>query len=116
MPLRRSSSVTSPGPMILMPALSRPRSTNCLMKTPPWPDGTNTKIASGFWSAARCRNGAVILDEELDFLAGDRIALLRHEEFHRRRNLFAGRLLLARHRQDEADLDAVLRLGAACGR
>ena len=28
------------------------------MNVPPWPDGTNTKIASGLASAARCRNGA----------------------------------------------------------
>ena len=34
-----------------MPALSRPRSANCFMKVPPWPDGTNTKIASGLASA-----------------------------------------------------------------
>src|SRR3977135_2765378 len=33
--LSTSSSVTSPGPMILMPALSRPRSRNCLTKGPP---------------------------------------------------------------------------------
>ena len=234
--------MTSPGPMILMPALSRPRSTNCLTKVPPWPEGTNTKIASGlcvggalqerreirdspagsviasitwppfggefaprrisprrrrarnrtpcvttflmpFCAAqsaigtrrlrqreARARdvgrllgddrgagrgddlrhlgfgrerrdrerrrrdaeageevhlvvddqvlrdalgvvgNGAVILDDEFDLLAGDGVAVLRHEELDGGGFLLAGRLLLAGHRQDEADLDAV----AAC--
>ena len=33
--LRVSSSVRSPAPMILMPELARPRSANCLAKTPP---------------------------------------------------------------------------------
>ena len=49
--------MTSPGPITLMPR-SSPRSANCFMKLPPWPAGTNTKIASGLASFTRCRNGA----------------------------------------------------------
>ena len=45
-----SSSVMSPGPISLMPALSRPRSMNCLTKVPAWPAGTNTNSASGLRS------------------------------------------------------------------
>jgi hypothetical protein len=54
----RSSSVTSPGPISLTPALSRPRSVNWRTNVPPWPDGTKMNSASGLASAARCRNGA----------------------------------------------------------
>ena len=35
MPLSRSSSITSPGPITLMPDLSSPRSAYCFMKLPP---------------------------------------------------------------------------------
>ena len=55
---RSSSSVRSPVPINLIPALSRPRSTNCFAKTPACPlAGTNTKSVSGFRSRTRWRNG-----------------------------------------------------------
>src|SRR5579864_4698030 len=58
MSFKRSSSVTSPGPITLMPALSSPRSAYCFMKLPPCPAGTNTNMASGLASFILCRNGA----------------------------------------------------------
>ena len=61
-------------------------------------------------------NRAVILDDEFDLLAGDGVAMLRHVELDGRRFLLAGRLLLARHRQNEADLDRVLRERGICRR
>src|SRR5438270_132289 len=95
--LRRSSSVTSPGPITLMPALSRPRSAYCFMKLPPWPAGTNTKIASGLASFMRWRNGAksglasgVVLEDDFHLLAGDGVALLLHVELDRVLDLLAG--------------------------
>ena len=56
--LRMSSSVTSPVPISLMPALSRPRSANCFMSAAPAPEGTNVNSASGLASRTFCRNGA----------------------------------------------------------
>ena len=43
-----------------------------------------------------------------DLLAGHHVAVLLLEQPHRRGDLLARRLLLAGHRQDEADLDGVL--------
>src|SRR6187399_2638091 len=51
-PARSLSSTMSPGPMSLMPALSSPRSANCLAKVPAWPAGTNTNRVSGLASRA----------------------------------------------------------------
>ena len=61
-------------------------------------------------------NGAVVLDDEFDLLAGDGVALLRHEQLGAGRDLLAGRLLLTGHRQNEADFDAVFRLRPAARR
>ena len=44
---RSSSSAMSPGPMSLMPDLSRPRSANCRAKVPACPAGTKTNSVSG---------------------------------------------------------------------
>src|ERR1700741_4293087 len=52
MPGRSLSSTMSPGPISLIPALSSPRSANCLAKVPAWPAGTNTNRVSGFRSRA----------------------------------------------------------------
>ena len=60
------------------------------------------------------RDGAVVLDDDLDFLARHGVAVLRHIETHRGANLHAGRLLRPRHRQQRADLDGGLCLGR-CG-
>ena len=48
----------SPGPINLIPALSRPRSTNCLAKVPTWTEGMKTNMACGESSRARCKKGA----------------------------------------------------------
>ena len=58
MSLSWSSSVTSPVPISLMPALSMPRSTNCFITAAPAPEGTNTNSASGLRSRTFCRKGA----------------------------------------------------------
>ena len=58
-------------------------------------------------------DAGVVLDDELDLLAGDGVAVLLHVELDGRLDLLAGRGLLAGHRQDEADLDRVLRPGRA---
>src|SRR5262249_41016513 len=58
------------------------------------------------------RHRAVVLDDQLDLLAGNGVAMLCHIKLGGGGLLFAGRLLLARHRQDQPDLD-VLRLRAA---
>src|SRR5262249_30380005 len=55
---------------------------------------------------------AVVLDDQLDLLAGNSVAMLRHIKLGSGGLLFAGRLLLAAHRQNQADFD-VLRLRAA---
>jgi len=54
----------------------------------------------------------VVLDDDLDLLARDGVAVLLHVELDGAGNLPAGRLLRTGHRQDEADLDAVLSEGA----
>src|SRR6202022_784531 len=56
--LRTSSSVRSPGPMILMPEAASPRSANCLAKIPAWVPGKYRNAVSGLRSRTRCRNGA----------------------------------------------------------
>ena len=58
-------------------------------------------------------NGAVVLEQNLDLLAGDRRTMLLHVELDAGIDLLAGRSLRPGHRQDEADLDAVLRERAA---
>ena len=55
-------------------------------------------------------NRAVILQDDLDLLAGDGVALLLHVELDRVVDLLAGRRLAAGHRQDQADLHGLLRL------
>ena len=57
-------------------------------------------------------HAGVVLEDHLDLLAGDRGAVARLVELHRGVDLLAGRGLLAGHRQDQADLDGVLREGA----
>src|SRR5262249_20213237 len=59
----------------------------------------------------RIGHGAVVLDDHLDLLARDRVAVLRHEQLDGRHGLAPGRLLRTRHRQDEADLDGARRVG-----
>ena len=56
-------------------------------------------------------HAGVVLQDDLDLLAGDRRAVARLVELHRRVDLLAGRGLLAGHRQDQADLHRVLRVG-----
>ena len=51
----------------------------------------------------------VVLDNDLDLLAGHRRAVLLHEELDGRLDLPAGRGEGAGHRQDEPDLDRFLR-------
>ena len=58
---------------------------------------------------------AGIAQDDLDLLAGDRVAVLLHVEIDGGLDLLAGRGLLPRHRHDEADLDGVLRECAAYG-
>ncbi len=62
------------------------------------------------------RNRGVVLEDDLDLLAGDGVALLLHVELDRVLDLLAGRGLAAGHRQDQADLDGVLGLGGHDGR
>ena len=62
----------------------------------------------------------IVLEDDLDLLAGDRRAVLRLIELHGGVDLLAGRGLLAGHRHDQADLDGVLGGGRiaekrACG-
>ena len=57
-------------------------------------------------------HAGVVLDDELDLLAGDRVAVLLHVELHGRLDLAAGRGERAGHRQDQADLHGVLRESA----
>ena len=52
-------------------------------------------------------NRGVILQDDLDLLAGDGVALLLHVELDGVVDLLAGRGLAAGHRQDQADLDGV---------
>ena len=54
------------------------------------------------------RDGAVVLEDDLDLLAGDGVALLLHIELDRVVDLLAGRGLAAGHRQDQADLESIL--------
>ena len=62
-------------------------------------------------------DAAVVPDDELDLLAGDRVAMLRHVELDGGGDFLPGGAHRAGHRQDEADLDGVLGGGAAgCGR
>ena len=58
MSLSRSSSMTSPGPMILDAALVEAALGILLHEIAARPPGTNTNIASGPASFIRCRNGA----------------------------------------------------------
>ena len=58
-------------------------------------------------------DAAVIPDDELDLLAGDGVAVLRHVELDGGGDFLPGGADRAGHRQDEADLDGVLRGGAA---
>ena len=58
-------------------------------------------------------DAAVIPDDELDLLAGDRVAMLRHVELDGGGDFLPGGAHRAGHRQDEADLDGVLRRGGA---
>jgi hypothetical protein len=51
--------------------------------------------------------GGVVLDDDLDLLAGHRVAVLRHVQPHRGLDLPAGGSLLPGHRQDQADLEGV---------
>ena len=60
-------------------------------------------------------HAAGIAQDDLDLLAGDRVAVLLHVEIDGGLDLLAGRGLLPRHRYDEADLDGVLRERAAGG-
>ncbi|MDQ0609611.1 hypothetical protein QFZ83_003782 [Variovorax sp. W1I1] len=56
--------------------------------------------------------GHVVLDDQLDLLAGHGVAVLRHVKARRGFDLPAGGGLLPGHRQDEADLEGVaLRAG-----
>ena len=50
----------------------------------------------------------VVLDDQLDLLAGHGVAVLRHVEPRGRFDLAAGGGLLAGHRQDQADLERVV--------
>ena len=59
------------------------------------------------------RHAAVVADENLDLLAGHRVAVLRHVELDAGDDLLAGGADRAGHRHDEADLDRVLGGGAA---
>ena len=60
---------------------------------------------------------AVILQDDLDLPAGDGVALLLHVELDRIVDLLAGRRLAAGHRQDQADLHALLSAGRSrCSR
>ena len=52
-------------------------------------------------------NRGIVPDDDLDLLAGDRVAVLRLVKLDRRGFLLAGGLLLAGHRQNEADFDRV---------
>ncbi len=54
-------------------------------------------------------NRRVVLQDDFDFLAGDGVALLLHVQLDRIVDLLAGRGLAAGHRQDQADLHALLR-------
>ena len=56
---------------------------------------------------------AVVLEDDLDLLAGDGVAVLLHVELDGVVDLLAGRGLAAGHRQDQADLDGVLGLRRA---
>ena len=58
-------------------------------------------------------HAAIVADEELDLLAGDHVAMLRHVELDGGGDFLAGGAHRAGHRQDEADLDGVLRGGMA---
>ncbi len=58
----------------------------------------------------------VVLDDQLHLLARHRVAVLRHVQPGGGLDLFAGRGEGARHRQDQADLEGVLRQGHAAGR
>src|SRR5439155_3641882 len=55
-------------------------------------------------------NRAVVLEDDLDLLAGDGVALLLHVKLNGVVDLLAGRRLPAGHRQDQADLHGFLRL------
>ena len=61
------------------------------------------------------RHGGVVLDDQLDLLAGDRGAVLLLIELHAAHDLLADRGELAGQRLDDADLDGVLGRGRACG-
>ena len=54
-------------------------------------------------------NRRVVLEDDLDLLAGDGVALLLHVQLDGVVDLLAGRGLAAGHRQDQADLDRILR-------
>jgi len=54
-------------------------------------------------------NRRVVLQDDFDLLAGDGVALLLHVQLDRIVDLLAGRGLAAGHRQDQADLHALLR-------
>ena len=54
-------------------------------------------------------DAGVVLDDQLDLLARDRIALLLHVQLRRRLDLPARRGERPGHRQDEADLHRLLR-------
>jgi hypothetical protein len=53
--------------------------------------------------------GSIIPEDDFDLLAGNGVAVLLHIQLDRIVDLLAGRRLAARHRQDQADLDAFLR-------
>src|SRR5262249_20464164 len=56
-------------------------------------------------------NAAIILDDELDLLAGDGVALLLDVELGACRHLLADGGELAGHRDDQPDFDGLLRSG-----
>ena len=56
----------------------------------------------------KCR---IVLQDHFDLLAGDGVAVLLHVQLDRVVDLLAGRSLTAGHRQDQADLHGVLRMG-----
>ncbi len=58
-------------------------------------------------------NGAVVLEDDLDLAAGDRVAVLLHIKSHGGVDLLAGRGLAAGHRKNKADLHGLLGRGAA---
>ena len=58
-------------------------------------------------------HAAIISDDQLDLLAGDHVAVLRHVELDRGDHFLPGGADRPGHRHDEADLDGVLGGGGA---